>query len=266
MTQSQPIANIALERMKSGQVALGMIVRAVRSGEIAMIAGATDHDFIFIDAQHALFGLETIGQMTLAALGCGVTPMVRVRRFDDADIPRLLDAGVMGIVVPDVNTAAQAEQVVAAAKFPPLGRRSIGGPSPVFGLRAVPPAENMRVLNNSTMVVCMIETREAVTNVERIAGVSGVDVLHIGCNDLLVDMGKPGEFESRELVDGISRVIAAGKAHGVQIGLGGDKDIGRQKAWIEKGVRFITTQSDVAMLTAEAARRTAELRAISSTA
>ena len=266
MTRTDPVPNHALARMRSGQVALGMIVRAVRSGEIAMIARATDHDFIFIDGQHALFDLETIGHMTLAALGCGVTPVVRVRSFQDPDIPRLLDAGVMGIVVPDVNTPAQAEQVVAAAKFPPLGRRSIGGPSPVFGLRGVPPAEAMRALNDLTMVVCMIETREAVNNVEAIAAVPGIDVLHIGCNDLLVDIGKPGEFQNPELVTAISRVIAAGKTHSVQIGLGGDKDIGRQKAWIEKGVGFITTQSDVAMLTAEATRRTAELRAICPTA
>jgi 2-keto-3-deoxy-L-rhamnonate aldolase RhmA len=260
---TQAIANAALERMKSGKVALGLIVRALRTGEAALIAGATDHDFIFIDGQHALFDLESIGQMTLAALGCGVTPLVRVRSFDDADIPRLLDAGVMGIVAPDVNTAPEAERLVASAKFPPLGRRSIGGPSPVLGLRAVPPSESMSVLNQSTMVVCMIETRQAVANVESIAAVQGVDVLHIGCNDLLVDMGKPGQFQDPELIEAIARVIAAGKAHSVQIGLGGDKDLGRQKAWIEKGVRFITTQSDVAMLTAEAARRTAELRAIS---
>jgi 2-keto-3-deoxy-L-rhamnonate aldolase RhmA len=252
--------------MKSGKVALGMIVRAMRSGEVAMIARATDHDFIFIDGQHALFDLETIGQMTLAALGCGVTPLVRVRSFTDPDIARLLDAGVMGVVVPDVNTAQQAQEIVAAAKFPPLGHRSIGGPSPIFGLRAVPPADSMRALNDSTMVVCMVESREAVANIDAIASVAGIDVLHIGCNDLLVDMGKPGEFENPELVTAIARIIAAGKAHGVQIGLGGDKDIVRQKAWIEKGVRFITTQSDVAMLTAEATRRTAELRAITPTA
>ncbi|HKB96580.1 MAG TPA: aldolase/citrate lyase family protein, partial [Rhizomicrobium sp.] len=124
---TQAITNTALGRMKAGKVALGMIVRALRSGEAALIAGATDHDFIFIDGQHALFDLESIGQMTLVALGCGVTPLVRVRSFDDADIPRLLDAGAMGIVAPDVNTPVEAERLVAAAKFPPLGRRSIGG-------------------------------------------------------------------------------------------------------------------------------------------
>jgi len=260
MAEPDHVANIALERMKAGKVALGMIVRVVRSGEIALIAKATDHDFIFIDNQHALFDLQTIHQMALAAMGAGVTPLVRVRSFDDPDIGRLLDSGVMGIVVPDVNSAAEAERVVAAAKFPPFGRRSIGGPSPVLGLNAVPAAAAMAVLNRTTMIVCMIETPEAVANLDSIAAVKGIDVLHIGCNDLLVDMGKPGQFECPEITEAISMVLAAAKPRGIQVGLGGDKDIGRQKAWIEKGVRFITTQSDMALLTADAARRTGELR------
>src|SRR3954466_6781153 len=111
MAEPDHVANMALARMKAGNVALGMIVRTVRSGEIALIAKATDHDFIFIDNQHALFDLSTIGQMALTAIGCGVTPLVRVRGFDDPDIGRLLDSGVMGIVVPDVDNAAQAERV-----------------------------------------------------------------------------------------------------------------------------------------------------------
>ena len=260
MAEPDHIANVALERMKAGKVALGMIVRVVRSGEIALIAKATDHDFIFIDNQHALFDLQTIGQMALAAMAAGITPLVRVRGFDDPDIGRLLDSGVMGIVVPDVNNAAEAERVVAAAKFPPFGRRSIGGPSPVLGLKAVPAADAMAVLNRTTMIVCMIETPEAVANLDSIAAVAGIDVLHIGCNDLLVDMGKPGQFECAEINAAIEKVLAVAKPHGIHVGLGGDKDIGRQKAWIEKGVRFITTQSDMAMLTTDAARRTGELR------
>lgn len=260
MHQYAPSPNFVIDRMKSGKVALGIIVRVVRSGEIAMIAKATDHDFIFIDNQHSVFDQQTISQMALVAIGCGVTPMVRVRAFDDPDIPRLLDAGVMGIVVPDVNTAEEAERAVSAAKFPPVGRRSIGGPSPVFSLRTVPAATSMRVLNETTLVVCMIETRRAVGNLDSIAAVNGVDVLHIGCNDLLVDIGKPGEFECPEIIEAISKVVAAGKAHNVQIGLGGDKNVERQKKWIEQGVRFVTTQSDIAMLSAEASRRTEELR------
>lgn len=261
MSEIEPVPNVALERMKVGGVALGIIVRAMRSAEIAMIAKATGHDFLFIDAQHAAFNLETISQLALTAIGCGVTPMVRVRAFDDPDIPRLLDAGAMGIIVPDVNTASQAASAVAAVRFPPFGRRSIGGPSPVFGLRGVPAKVQMRVLNASTAVICMIETREALANIEHIAAVDGVDALHVGCNDLLVDLGKPGEFECAEIIAAIDLVITAARKNNIHAGLGGDKDLKRQKAWIDRGVSFLTNQSDIAMLMTEAGRRVSELRA-----
>ena len=121
------LPNPALDRMRSGDVALGMVVRLGRSGDIARIAKASGHDFLFIDGQHALYSLETIGHIAQAALGCGVTPMVRVRGWNDPDMPLLLDNGVMGIIVPDVSNPAQARAVVDACKFAPVGRRSASG-------------------------------------------------------------------------------------------------------------------------------------------
>ena len=87
-----------------------------------------------------------------------------------------------------------------------------------------------------------------------------MDVLHVGCNDLLVDMGKPGAFGESEIMDAVARVIAACRKAGKFAGLGGDRDIGRQAKLIEQGIRFVTTQSDLAFLMAEATRRVDELR------
>ena len=104
-----------------------MLVRLARSGDIARIAKTTGHDFLFVDAQHALFNVETIGHIAQTALGLGIAPLVRVRSCDDPDTQVLLDNGVTGIVFPDVNTAAQAKRAVDRAKFPPIGKRSVGG-------------------------------------------------------------------------------------------------------------------------------------------
>jgi 2-keto-3-deoxy-L-rhamnonate aldolase RhmA len=254
------IGNAALARMRAGEAALGMIVRLARSGEIAMIAATTGHDFIFIDGQHGIFDKETIAHIALAALGAGVAPVVRVRGYDDADIPQLLDAGVLGIVVPDVNTPAEAARAVEAAKFPPLGRRSVQGSYLNFGFRPVPIGEATAALNAETMLVCMIESRQALANLDEIAKVDGVDVLHIGCNDLLVDMGLPGAFGCPEIMTVLERLIEVCRANGKFAGVGGDRDIGRQRRLIERGVRFITTQADSAFLMAEAERRTKALR------
>src|SRR5882672_3855692 len=96
MPDDYDLTNPVKERMQSGQVALGMIVRLARSGDIARIAKASGHDFIFMDGQHSLFSLETIGHIAQTALGCGVAPLVRVRSCRDPDTSLLLDNGVTG--------------------------------------------------------------------------------------------------------------------------------------------------------------------------
>jgi staphyloferrin B biosynthesis citrate synthase len=254
------IINPIKARMTAGEVALGMIVRLARSGDIARIAKTTGHDFIFMDRQHALFSLETAGHIAQVALGCGIAPLVRVRSCDDPDTSLLLDNGVTGIVFPDVSSAADARRAVATCKFPPIGRRSVSGAYPIFDMRPVSTGESSRLLNENTLVVCMIETVEGLANVDDIAAVEGVDVLHVGCNDLLTAMGKPGAFGDPQVVVAIERVIAAANAHGKYAGLGGERDLARQQAFIRKGVRFVTTQTDIGFLMMAAGQRTAEIR------
>jgi 2-keto-3-deoxy-L-rhamnonate aldolase RhmA len=256
------LRNPAIERMRADEVALGMVVRLGRSGDIARIARSTDHDFIFIDTQHAVFSLETIAHIAQAALGCAVAPIVRVRSCDDPNISLLLDCGVTGIVVPDVDTAEHARKAASTCKFAPIGKRSVSGSYPIFDFRAAPLEDSIRVLNEDTLLVCMIETVKGLRNVDEIAKVEGVDVLHIGCNDLLVDMGRPGAFGDPEMVAAVEKVLAAARTNGKFAGLGGDRDIGRQARFIREGVRFLTTQTDIAFLMAEASRRTAALRAV----
>ena len=185
---------------------------------------------------------------------------MRVRSCDDPDTSLILDNGATGIVFPDVNSAADAQRAVDACKFAPIGKRSVSGGYPNFDLRPVPTGESCRLLNESTLVVCMIETVEGLANVEEIAAVEGVDVLHVGCNDLLTAMGKPGQFGCPEVVAAIERVIAAAAAHGKFAGLGGERDLDRQHAFIRKGVRFVTTQTDIGFLMTAAGQRTATIR------
>src|ERR1700675_1998755 len=124
-SHADKLVNPVKARMQAGEVALGMIVRLARSGDIARIAKTTWHDFIFIDRQPSLFSLETIRHIAQAALGCGVAPLVRVRSCDDPDTSVILDNGATGIVFPDVSSAADAQRAVNACKFAPIGRRSV---------------------------------------------------------------------------------------------------------------------------------------------
>jgi 2-keto-3-deoxy-L-rhamnonate aldolase RhmA len=254
------LINPVIARMRAGEVALGMLVRLARSGDVVRIARATGHDFIFVDAQHSLFSLETIGHLAQAALGSSVAVLVRARSCDDPDVSLMLDNGVSGIVFPDIDTPQEARRAVEACKFAPIGKRSVAGGYPAFDYRPLPLAQTIGALNAATLVVCMIETPQGLANIEAIAAVPGVDVIHVGCNDLLAAMGKPGAFGDPEVVAAVERAITAAGDHGKFAGLGGERDLERQLAFIRKGVRFVTTQTDIGFLMAEASRRTEQIR------
>jgi 2-keto-3-deoxy-L-rhamnonate aldolase RhmA len=247
------LVNPVKAKIAAGGVALGLGVRLVRSAEVARIARATGHDFLFLDLQHSLFNLETLGHIAQAALALGVAPLARVRSVRDPDVRALLDNGVAGIVFPDVNTEADARAAVAAVRFGPLGRRSVTGGYPHFDFRAVPPAEALAAVDAATLLVCMIETREGVRNAEAIAAVPGIDVIHMGMNDLLTDMGRPGRYADPELEAAVATVLAACRAHGKAFGAGGNRDPKAQAAAIRRGAQFLTTQTDIALLSAGAA-------------
>lgn len=249
------------EKLAAGGTVFGLNVRLSRSPDIARIAKTSGHDFIFIDIQHSIFNLETISNIAQAALGIGIAPVVRVRGIDDPDVSLLLDNGVTGIVYPDLNTADEARRAVATCKFAPLGKRSVAGGYPMFDFAPVPLAQATAAINDATLLVGMIETVEGLENVEEIAAVPGLDVLHVGSNDLLVNMGKPGQFDDPEIIAAQERVTAACKANGIVAGIGGNRDVARQANAVRKGARFLTTQTDIAFLNAAATDWASRLRA-----
>src|SRR5205807_8285330 len=118
--------------------------------------------------------------------------------------------------------------------------------------RAMQLKESIPRLNEVCLLVCMIETVEGLENVEAIAAIDGVDVLHVGSNDLLTNMGKPGQFDDPAIIVAQDRVIAAAKKHGKFAGCGGNRDVARQVEAIRRGAQFVTTQTDIGFLAAAA--------------
>lgn len=254
------LVNPVKARMAAGEPALGMTVRLGRSADIARIAKSTGHDFIFMDLQHSIFTTETLIHIAQTAIAIGVAPLVRVRGIDDPDVSVLLDNGVTGIVYPDVATAAQARRAVEICKFPPIGKRSVVGGYPHFDYRALPLTQSIPQLNAVCLLVLMIETVEGLNNVEEIAAVPGVDVLHVGSNDLLANMGKPGQFDDPDIVAAQDRVIRAAQDNGIFAGCGGNRDVTRQAEAVRRGALFLTTQTDIGFLAAAASHWTRGVR------
>src|SRR5262245_41854411 len=165
------LASDALQRLRAGQLTLGLGVHHLRGAAVPMLAKAAGFDFLFIDAEHGAISTPEISQIAISALGLGVVPIVRICAGALDEGTRALDNGALGLVVPHVDTPEEARRLIEAFRFAPMGHRSTGGSNAAFGYRAPPAAEAQRILNAELLIIPMIETPQAVENAEAIAGV-----------------------------------------------------------------------------------------------
>ena len=243
------LVNPLRNKMDSGKLAVGMIVRLVRGVEIVAIARTAGFDCLFIDTEHNDSSLATVTQLCLAANMAGITPLVRVSGVNETEISHAFDCGAMGVIVPAIKTARDARNAVAAARFPPAGNRSIMPCLPHLEFRPAAAIEAMRAVNEATLVVAMIESIEAVDAVEEIAAVEGLDMLLVGGNDLANALKVPGELDHPDIRAAIERVATACEANGIYLGIGG---FGQRpelaKEMIALGARYATAGADVTFL------------------
>jgi len=255
------ITNRMQERLARGEVALCMATRLARTAEIAMIADACGFDAFFIDMEHCTITLDAAAQICVAALPVGVTPLVRIAGHHFEDATRLLDAGALGIICPNVSTRAEAEAFARACRFPPLGERSVGGAGPLQGYRATPLAEVNVQGNAATSLIAMLETPEGIANADAIAAVPGIDVLLIGSNDLCTALGIPGELKHPKLRAAYETTTKACIARNKVLGVGGIRgDVAHIAELVALGARFVIAASDVQYLMAAARSEVAALR------
>ena len=254
--------NPARERLRKGEVALGCGVRLARTVEIAKVMAISGYDWLFIDMEHGSIDLDIACQMAVAALDAGIAPIPRVPAGEFSIATRLLDGGAAGIVIPHVDTADEAIEIVDRLKYPPQGHRSVAGAMAQLGYRPIPLGEATRIVNAETLIVVMIETPRAVENAEAIAAVSGVDVLLIGTNDLSMEMGVPGGLGDPKVVAAYERVIAACKRHGKHAGLGGVYTEELMRQYIGMGTRFVLGGNDFSFVVSGAQARNKFVRGL----
>jgi 2-keto-3-deoxy-L-rhamnonate aldolase RhmA len=256
-------ANAAKAKLARRELVLCMGLRQARSVDVCMIAQASGFDAIYVDMEHSPISFETTSALCAGAVGLGITPLVRPPGHDPHACSRLLDGGAMGLVVPHVNTRAQAEAIVQATRFPPLGHRSVMGAGPATLYRPLPLGEVNRRLNDETLIVAMLETPEGIANADAIAAVPGVDVLLIGSNDLCTELGVPGEIRHPKLREAYETAARACTAHGKVLGVGGIRgDTELQAQLLGLGARFLIAGSDVGYLAAAAKKDADALRAV----
>ena len=254
------LPNPAREKLETGGLALGFSVRMLRTVEVAPAAKAAGFDWLWLDCEHGTLSLEAAAQIAVAALECGIAPIVRVPNGEYSLATRILDNGALGIVIPHVDDADEAREVVQKLKYPPVGHRSIGGIGPHYALRSLKVGDAAAAMNAANLTIVMLETPTAIENVEAIAAVPGIDVLLIGSNDLCAEMGIPGEFTHDRLAEAYRRMIEACRRHKKHPGMAGIYTESIMQRYIEMGTRFVLGGGDAAILMAGASARAANLK------
>ena len=255
------VRNPARDKLRRGELSLGIGVRIVRSAEIAKAMASAGYDWLFIDLEHGALSIETAAQLALAALDAGIAPIVRVPNGEFSIATRLLDNGAIGVVMPHVETVEEARLTVEKLRYPPQGRRAVFGSVPQFDYRTMA-GDDLAALNAANLIVVMLESRVAIENAAAIAAVPGIDVLLIGTNDLCLDLGVPGDLGHAKVVEAYACMIAACREHGKWPGMGGVYDEALMQRYIEMGVRFVLGGGDLAFLMGGAERRAAFLRSV----
>jgi 4-hydroxy-2-oxoheptanedioate aldolase len=231
-------------RLKAGEALLGawcMIPGALTAEAL----GRAGFDWVLVDMQHGCMDYETALEMIRAVDLGGATPIVRAPWNDPGIIGRLLDAGALGVVIPMIQTAEDASRAVDACLYPPAGRRSFG---PVrVGLRDGP--GYFADANDRVLVIPMIETAEALAEVDAIARTPGVDALFVGPFDLSIALGlPPGDNDGKPAFDeAIAKVSAAARAAGVATAVLSNAGVAPLR--LTQGFQLVSVVTDLSALT-----------------
>lgn len=190
-------------RLRSGETLVGTML-TLPSAAVAEILADAGFDWLFVDCEHGSMDAKSV-QEIVQAVGHRVACLVRVPESSEGDIKRILDVGAQGIIVPQVNTAVQAAEIVRYSRYAPLGCRGVGiGRAQGYGARF---ADYVAAANDEVVVVVQAEHRDAVTNIEQITAVAGIDCVLLGPYDLSASFNRMGQIHDPEVVQAIEHVI-----------------------------------------------------------
>jgi 2-keto-3-deoxy-L-rhamnonate aldolase RhmA len=226
--------------MLSGGLALGVSV-TVPDPFVTEVVGGAGFDFVLIDAEHSPIGIDQLQMMLIALRSSESTVLVRPAANDPALAKQILDLGAEGLVVPEVDDAASCAAAVAAARYPPLGRRGFG-PRRAARLEGGRPAYLARA-DEEVAVLVMIESAAAVASIDAILKTPGLDGIMVGPADLAVTMGHLSELGHPDVRAAIVSVRDACERHSVPFGIFAATEQAARE-WSAAGARFMTVGAD----------------------
>ena len=209
--------------------------------EIAAFAG---FDFVIIDLEHGPNTIETVQSHVRAAQAKGITPVIRVPEINENMISKALDIGADYVQVPQIETAADAERVVKAAKFFPEGARGVCRYVRAADYASMPKENYFGNANKATGTIIHIEGNIAFNNIDEILAVDGIDVIFIGPYDMSQSCGVPGQVNHPKVISQMKEIVEKAKPLGKVIGTFVESPESA-KQWIDLGVKYISYAVDV---------------------
>ena len=248
--------NTVKEKWARGDVTHGAWL-SLPSSFFAEVMAHQGFDWVCIDMQHGVIDYQAAAGMLAAISTTPVVPLARVPWNDPAPVMKILDAGAYGIICPMINSREEAEALVRACKYPPRGHRSFG---PVRA-SLYAGADYADHANDQLVVMPMIETAEALKNLDEILSTPGVDGVYVGPSDLSLALGCKPRLDQTDppVVEAQQKIVAACKRHGVVAGIH-NATSGYALKMIEAGYQFVTLASDSRFMAARAAEEVSAVR------
>lgn len=233
-------------RLAKGQVTVGSWLTLAHPA-VAEIMSKAGFDWLAVDLEHSVITIREAEELIRIIELSGANPLVRLSANDKVQIKRIMDAGAHGVIVPMVNSTADAEAAVEAVRYPPMGKRGVGlARAQGYGSSF----ERYREwVNQESVVVVQVEHIEAVENLEAILSVEGVDGFIVGPYDLSGSLGVPGQFDHPSMKKAMERIrtvgLSSGKAFGIHLI---EPNVQELRQRLAEGYNFVAYSLDIRML------------------
>ena len=247
------------QRLRSGEHLLGTMVTTFASADMAKLLQQYGFDFFIIDCEHGSFTTREVADMIAVARAIGLPAMVRIPEMRREHALKFTEMGANGLLLPNTESAEQARMLVDCTKYAPMGHRGVSLSRPHTDFAKVEGRSYMARANEENILLCQIESRAGVSNIDEILAVDGIDAALIGPNDMTQDYGKLDHFDDPEIVDASGKVVASAKAHGKFSGahFGAAAPL---LPWISRGMQVNMWSSDIGLMSLGAAAGLPALR------
>jgi len=234
--------------LKEGKVVFGPMVSEIRSPGLAVLFARAGFDYFFIDLEHSSFSLETVSDMVMAARAADIPVIVRPSSRKSAEyLSRPLDIGASGLLVPQIQTRQDVENVVQWSRYQPVGARGMALARQHTFFESGNPLETMGQLNEEILVALQIEHRDAIENLSDLLSVPGIDAAFVGPSDLAASLGIPGKTGDPAVEEAIDHVIKVAEDHKVIPGIH-TGSVDNARYWIDRGMRMIGFCTDIKLI------------------